>query len=115
MVREDWPLTKRRSNLFEKHINRKAAYHSTVEDKAFHQFLFAPKMQLLYFLSGFLAATLTAFPVENSKDEVTSKHQDTPRPGLNGLLGTGIGAPKGLGGSKLLGESLLSGTPGGII
>jgi len=32
-----------------------------------------------------------------------------------GLLGTGIGAPQGLGGTELLGESLLSGTPGGVV
>ncbi|SFO07163.1 hypothetical protein SAMN04487980_105418 [Streptomyces sp. cf124] len=36
-------------------------------------------------------------------------------PGGGGLLGTGIGVRKGLGGSGIAGESLLSGTPGGII
>lgn len=35
--------------------------------------------------------------------------------GGNGLLGTGIGVPKGLLGTGLAGESLLSGTPGGVI
>lgn len=77
-------------------------------------------MRLLYFLSGFLAATVTAFPVKNTEDEVISKHQDNryrrgkpvPRPGEgdregNGLLGTGIGVPKGLLGTGLLGEDLL--------
>lgn len=116
-----------------------------VKDKAVNQFSFAVKMQLLYFLLGFFAITVTAFPVKNIEDGVMSKRQGSPSNGLlgtgigvpkgllgtgiasedllgtqgpgnkNGLLGTGIGVPKGLLGTGLAGESLIGGTPGGVI
>lgn len=55
------------------------------------------KMQPIHFIYAFFLASAMALPTDNDR---------------NGLLGTGIGVPKGLLGTQLLDENLLSDVSG---